>query len=200
MNKALMNIQSELEAPKDKWNPFGKFSYRSAEGILEALKPLLKEHGAMLTITDSIVCMEGRWYMKSTAIFESEDGTVVSEGWAREPESKKGMDDPQLTGTVSSYARKYALNGLFLIDDAKDADTEDYKVEQENRERQRERQNDPLIGDKQIEQIAELANDKGVTIDAICERFEVDAISELTMTEFVRAVKMLEATSRKGGR
>ena len=186
MNKALMSIQSELEAPKDKWNPFGKFKYRSAEQILESLKPLLKEHNSMLTITDSIVCMEGRWYMKSTAIFESEDGTVVSEGWAREPESKKGMDDPQVTGTVSSYARKYALNGLFLIDDAKDADTEEYHE-----------QTAPRLDDQNIRNLKALAEDRGVSISAICERFDVDNIEELTKEQYVKATKMLEVTERK---
>lgn len=118
----LQKIQSELVAPKNLFNKFGGYAYRSAEGILEALKPLLEKHGATLTINDRIVEVGGRVYVEATCNFISDGETVSTCAYAREPESKKGMDESQITGACSSYARKYALNGMFCIDDAKDAD------------------------------------------------------------------------------
>ena len=124
--KELIKIQSELKAPKNQFNNFGKYKYRSAEDILEAVKPLTAEQGCVLTLTDDIVCIEGRFYVKATATISNSKGqTVFVNGWAREEETKKGLDASQLTGSCSSYARKYALNGLFLIDDTKDADTDE---------------------------------------------------------------------------
>ena len=126
--KELIKIQSELKAPKNQFNNFGKYKYRSAEDILEAVKPLTAEQGCVLTLTDDIVCIEGRFYVKATATISNSKGqTVFVNGWAREEETKKGLDASQLTGSCSSYARKYALNGLFLIDDTKDADTDEHQ-------------------------------------------------------------------------
>ena len=125
MSKAtikLQAIQSTLNAPKNLENKFGNYRYRSAESILEALKPHLEEHQAILTLSDEIVEVGGRIYVKATATFTADDQTVSTTAFAREAESKKGMDDAQVTGACSSYARKYALNGLFCIDDTKDAD------------------------------------------------------------------------------
>lgn len=127
MNK-LLQIQAELKAPKSQYNSFSHYSYRSAEDILEAVKPLLKKVNALLTLNDEIMQIGERFYVKATATFDDLEGnktTVTS--WAREEECKKGMDGSQITGTASSYARKYALNGLFLIDDAKDADTDEFQ-------------------------------------------------------------------------
>ena len=118
----LTEIQQKLKAPKNQYNDFGKYKYRSCEDILEAVKPLL--NGCILTISDEVVEVGGRVYVKATATFLGEDKITVT-AYAREPESRKGMDESQITGTASSYARKYALNGLFLIDDTKDADTMD---------------------------------------------------------------------------
>lgn len=125
--KKLIDIQSELKAPKGQYNSFGKYKYRSAEDILEAVKPLLKKHECYLTLSDEPVFIDGRHYIKATATLcaENSDDVKVT-AYAREPESKKGMDESQITGTASSYARKYALNGLFAIDDTKDADTDEY--------------------------------------------------------------------------
>lgn len=128
----LNDIQSELKAPKGQYNSFGKYNYRSCEDILEALKPLLKAHKAELFLSDEVVLVGARVYVKATATFKGADETVTVTAFAREPEVKKGMDEAQITGTASSYARKYALNGLFLIDDAKDADTDEYKAEQDS--------------------------------------------------------------------
>ncbi len=151
MHEKLLAIQSELRAPKSQTNAFGKYKYRSCEDILEAVKPLLKEHGLALTLSDRIVTVGNRNYVEATArlydpsekqMFQTSEGSVsaglmgagsivpaapaqgmcVVTAYAREEETKKGMDGSQITGAASSYARKYALNGLFLIDDAKDSD------------------------------------------------------------------------------
>lgn len=123
----LSEIQFELKAPKSQFNKFGHYAYRSNDDILKAAKPLLKKYGDNLILTDEPVLVGDWHFIKATAKFTDKDGkeTTVT-GYARESVSKKGMDDSQITGTASSYARKYALNGLFLIDDTKDADTEEY--------------------------------------------------------------------------
>ena len=122
----IRNIQEELKAPKSQYNRFGGYAYRSVEDILTAVKPLLVKEKAELTLTDELVLIGDRYYVKATATYEDKDGKKVVTGYARESENKKGMDASQITGTASSYARKYALNGLFLIDDTKDADSEEY--------------------------------------------------------------------------
>ena len=120
----LMTVQTKLRAPKGQYNQFGHYSYRSCEDILEALKPLLAEVGAIVNVSDEIKLIGNRFYVEATAMFlDCETGdSVVARASAREDESKKGMDLAQVTGSVSSYARKYALNGLFAIDDNKDSD------------------------------------------------------------------------------
>lgn len=123
--KELIEIQSELKAPKNQLNKFGGYKYRSAEDILEAVKPHLKNHGCFLTLSDHVEMLGDRFYIQATAIITNGKGeSVVSTGWAREEASKKGMDASQITGAASSYARKYALNGLFCIDDTTDADSQ----------------------------------------------------------------------------
>lgn len=122
--KELITIQSELKAPKTQVNNFGGYKYRKAEDILEAVKPLLAKQKCTLTITDDIVMVGNRIYVKATATIKNEKGEAeTSTGWAREEETKKGMDASQITGASSSYARKYALNGLLAIDDNADSDT-----------------------------------------------------------------------------
>lgn len=123
----LIKIQQELKAPKNQFNSFGKYSYRNCEDILEAVKPLLAKVNMILVISDDLVQVGDRYYVKATARL-TKDGKLVAEAsaFAREAEIKKGMDESQITGTASSYARKYCLNGLFLIDDTKDADTDEY--------------------------------------------------------------------------
>ena len=133
----LLKIQSELKAPKGQYNSFGKYKYRSCEDILESVKPLLEKHDCVLTISDTMEVVGDRYYIKARAIIidsssNGEDaGSISVTAYAREPENKKGMDESQITGAASSYARKYALNGLFAIDDTKDADaTNDHKETQ----------------------------------------------------------------------
>ena len=121
--KSMATIQSSLKAPKGQTNKFGGYKYRSCEDILESVKPHLKKHGLVLTITDDITEVGGRVYVRATATVHNDEGHSVSTtGFAREEENKKGMDSSQITGSASSYARKYALNGLFCIDDTKDSD------------------------------------------------------------------------------
>lgn len=121
--KELIAIQSELKAPKSQFNKFGGYKYRKAEDILEAVKPLLAKQKCTLIITDDVVLIGNRIYVKATATIKNEKGECeTTNGWAREEETKKGMDGSQITGASSSYARKYALNGLFAIDDNADSD------------------------------------------------------------------------------
>ena len=125
---ALMAVQAELKAPKGQHSSFGKYDYRSAEDIIEAVKPLLKENGLFLNMSDDIVLIGDRYYVKATVkVVDVVTGeSVQTSALAREAAQKKGMDESQVTGTASSYARKYALNGLFAIDDNRDADTDEY--------------------------------------------------------------------------
>jgi hypothetical protein len=125
--KLIANVQAELKAPKSQYNSFGRYNYRSAEDILEAVKPLLFKHGLTQTISDEVVETNTRHYIKATVTVYLGDQSVSVSAFAREPESKKGMDESQITGTASSYARKYALNGMWCIDDTKDADTDEFR-------------------------------------------------------------------------
>lgn len=120
--KELIAIQAELKAPKNQYNGFGKYKYRSCEDILEAVKPLLAKNNCSLTISDNIIYIGERYYVQAKATLSNTKESIESTGMAREPAEKKGMDSCQITGAASSYARKYALNGLFAIDDTKDAD------------------------------------------------------------------------------
>lgn len=122
LEEKLNFIQTTLNAPKNLYNSFGKYSYRNLEGILSGVKPLLKETGCTFVLSDDMVEVGGRVYVRSCASISYGGETIESYGWAREEETKKGMDASQLTGSTSSYARKYAANGLFAIDDTIDAD------------------------------------------------------------------------------
>jgi len=124
--KRVISAQSELKAPKGQYNQFGKYAYRNCEDILEAAKPVCAKYGLMLNLSDKPVNVGDRYYIEAAAtLFDTESGAkLVSTAYARESLDKKGMDDSQITGAASSYARKYALNGLFNIDDTKDADSE----------------------------------------------------------------------------
>ena len=137
INIKLMNIQQELKAPKSQYNDFGKYAYRSCEDILEAVKPLLKKEKVVLTISDELQYIGNRYYIKATAtlIDTESEATISNSAYAREEETKKGMDGSQITGASSSYARKYALNGLFGIDDNKDSDTTNIQSKEEKEDK-----------------------------------------------------------------
>jgi hypothetical protein len=129
MHDKLLKIQSELKVPKANLNKFGGYKYRSCEDIVEAVKPLCVKHEVVLTLSDTMVEVGGRVYVCASALLSGKEGKVEVCGWAREAETKKGMDEAQITGSASSYARKYALNGLFAIDDTADPDaTNDHKT------------------------------------------------------------------------
>lgn len=125
IDKKLQFVQTRLKAPKSQYNSFGKYHYRNLEDIVEGVKPLLAEVGAVLTLSDDVVLIGDRYYVRATATFHCGDSSVSVSALAREPQDRKGMDESQITGCASSYARKYAVNGLFAIDDTKDADSDD---------------------------------------------------------------------------
>ena len=165
ITQKLIKVQSELKAPKGQRNTFGNYNYRSAEDILEAVKPLLSEQGLLMTITDIIEQIGERYYIQAKVILTDGEDTVEVTGYARESLNKKGMDDSQITGTASSYARKYAMNGLFLIDDTKDSDSNENRTERENRakkadvEAEREKQAKIAKLNAQYERALKAAND-----------------------------------------
>lgn len=156
--KKLLEIQSKLKAPKGQYNAFGKYNYRSCEDILESVKPLLNEAKATIIIKDSIKEIGGRIYVESTVIFiDIETGEKIeTTALAREEDNKKGMDSSQLTGATSSYARKYALNGMFCIDDTKDADNT-------NKHGKEEKENNSGISENQIKRLYAIGNKANIT-------------------------------------
>lgn len=131
IHEKLNIVQTSLKVEKGHTNNFGKYNYRNLADIFEGIKPLLNETGCYLTVSDEIVGVNGYNYIKATATFGDGNDSIVSEGWAREAVNKKGMDDSQITGATSSYARKYACNGLFAIDDTADADSMDNRKQTE---------------------------------------------------------------------
>lgn len=138
ITEKLIEVQSKLKAPKNQSNDFAHFKYRSCEDILEAVKPLIKEQGLSLIINDDIVLIGDRYYVKATILISDGVTSISNTAFAREDISKKGMDASQVTGATSSYARKYALNGLFLIDDNKDADSNEHKLMKDNAEKKQQ--------------------------------------------------------------
>ena len=195
----LAAVQQELKAPKDKRNTFGGYNYRSAEGILEAVKPVLKKHGLTLIVSDEITETGGRVYVKATAwaIDPEEKSEVKVTAYAREPEMKKGMDEAQITGTASSYARKYALNGLLLIDDTKDADTDEYQKQTGAEEKQINKvmvgKADEKITKETADLIRRLAGDAKVDLKTVLMK----PVEELTNKQAVQLIESLK--KRIGG-
>lgn len=175
VKEKLLAIQAELKAPKGQTNTFGKYKYRSCEDILESVKPLLKKYKATLVISDTLELIGERYYIKATATFmDTEDGGVIENtAYARESAEKKGMDDSQVTGATSSYARKYALNGLFLIDDTKDADTDEYRNQQSKAEGYPSKAN-------MIKEIAKKYPDGSENLTALLTTFGVAKLEDAT--------------------
>ena len=134
----ISDIQMRLKAPKSQYNSFGKYNYRNCEDILEAVKPLLNEHKLYINISDTVEHVGDRYYIKATVTVSDGESTITSQAYAREEESKKGMDGSQVTGASSSYARKYALNGMFAIDDTKDSDTTNTGGKEQPKEKPKE--------------------------------------------------------------
>ena len=176
----LAEIQRTLNAPKNQYNSFGKYKYRSCEDILEGVKPLL--NGLFLSISDEVVLIGDRYYVKATATITDGDASHTATALAREEESKKGMDSAQVTGATSSYARKYCLNGLFGIDDSKDADTDEHKNQQASAKPQQQSKPKPSPQD-------------------VLKAFTEAAAKKATMAELQEAFKkawtMLEGTAEQ---
>jgi hypothetical protein len=186
MIEKLSKVQAELKAPKSQRNNFGNYNYRSCEDILEAVKPLLAREGLVLTITDSIEMVGNRYYVKATATVTDGEKNFTTTAFAREAENKKGQDESQITGSSSSYARKYALNGLFCIDDTKDADTMDNTEKPKAAPKAKAKAEAPRKVDS-LRAIAAAAKEIGVTNDDIKEvmkrHYNKGASSELTDAE-----------------
>lgn len=208
LHEKLLAIQTKLKAPKGQYNSFGKYSYRSAEDILEAVKPLNAEQGVLLTITDEIKEVGGRIYVVATATVSDGTDELKVSAFAREPENKKGMDDSQITGATSSYARKYALNGLYAIDDNKDADTDEHKQQQENAPKKQQQQKqqptkEPTekelhkIVEKYVRNIEALGVERAQVVDYVCNKHSVGNLFDLKPNVLVGELKAIYL-SKKG--
>ena len=222
LHEKLLAIQTKLKAPKGQYNSFGKYSYRSAEDILEAVKPLNAEQGVLLTITDEIKEIGGRVYVVATATVSDGTDTLQVSAFAREPENKKGMDESQITGATSSYARKYALNGLYAIDDNKDADTDEHKQQQDNapkkqpaQKQQQKQQQQQKKGfteqelhelvEKYVRNIEALGVDRAKLIEFVCNKHSVGNLFDLKPNVLVGELKAIYLNKKgqaqnKGGK
>lgn len=203
-NEKVIAIQNQLKAPKSQYSKYGEYHYRNSEDILKAAKPLNEKYGLLLTLTDEPIFLEHRFYIKATARLTDGTETLCITAYAREAESKTKMDDSQITGSASSYARKYALNGLYLIDDAKDADA----LQQETENTETENLHDEFIKafNKYVEQIATVTgNQKEViaanslgkqgydSLDQVSEEFYSELIGYLKLS----AVKAEQKYNKK---
>ena len=207
LHEKLLAIQTKLKAPKGQYNSFGNYSYRSAEDILEAVKPLNAEHGVLLTITDEIKEVGGRIYVVATATVSDGTDTLQVSAFAREPENKKGMDESQITGATSSYARKYALNGLYAIDDNKDADTDEHKQQQENapkkqqtqKQQQKQQQQEKGFTEQELHELVEkyvrnieaLGVERAKLIEFVCNKHSVGNLFDLKPNVLVGELKAI---------
>ena len=185
MFRKLMNIQTKIKADKNLVNKFGGYTYRNAEAILAAVKPYLIEENCSLTLTDEIIAIGSRVYVKATAtLFDNEsEKSICTHGLAREAEMKKGMDDSQITGTASSYARKYALGGLLLLDDTKDPDSDEHHKEAEEKKKRAEKEEaeekkkraEEEAHNKEVEDISKMKISK-IKVDALAEKAVADGV------------------------
>lgn len=214
LHEKLLAIQTKLKAPKGQYNSFGKYSYRSAEDILEAVKPLNAEQGLLLTITDEIKEVGGRIYVVATATVSDGTDELKVSAFAREPENKKGMDESQITGATSSYARKYALNGLYAIDDNKDADTDEHKQQQDNatkkqpgqkqqQKQQQQQAKEPTeqelheIVEKYARNIEALGVERSKLIEYVCNKHNVGNLFDLKPNVLVGELKAIYLNKKK---
>ena len=184
----LVNIQQCLNAPKSQFNAFGKYKFRNCEDILEAVKPLL--NGSILTISDELINVGDRYYVQATAKLELGEEYFFATAFARETESKKGMDEAQITGSASSYARKYALNGLFLIDDSKDPDTRD-NSNIPNSQPTNNFKGPQKITKENVLDLSKLIEDTETNIDKFLEYFKIDRLDHMNTDQLVDALKIL---------
>lgn len=190
----LMNIQKELKAPKGQYNSFGKYKYRSCEDILESVKPLLEKYKVTIILTDKLEQIGERYYIRAKAILidTESNNSIENTAYAREEETKKGMDGSQITGTSSSYARKYALNGLLLIDDTKDADTDEFTKEN-NKEKTKEEPKEKKITEGQLKVLSKL-----YTGDNLVKLLELNKIDKLEDMSMEKANEIILKLKKKG--
>ena len=202
----LSKAQNTLKAPKGQYNKFGKYKYRSAEDILEAAKPVNQENGLLLTISDQLEVIGDRYYIKAVVElinFDNPNEKITKTAYARESLSKKGMDESQISGTASSYARKYALNGLYLIDDTKDADTDEYhqntqqKTKSQNKSKQPVKSQDPenKVVDKINQGYKMLEDELAMTTDqtnnALKDMLKVDDLKKANLDDILKGLRKL---------
>ena len=184
----LAAIQSELKAPKGQYNSFGKYRYRSCEDILEAVKPIQSKYQCVTSLSDEIVQIGDRYYVKATATLHDtlSESDITNTAYAREDAEKKGMDGSQITGTSSSYARKYALNGLFLIDDTKDADTDEFKQQSERKATTQATSNAPAYPtpDEMIKAI-EAHYPVGEVRDKLLKALNVESVAKMSKPQMM---------------
>ena len=190
----LMNIQKELKAPKSQYNSFGKYKYRSCEDILESVKPLLEKYKVTIILTDKLEQIGERYYIRAKAILidTETNNSIENTAYAREEETKKGMDGSQITGTSSSYARKYALNGLLLIDDTKDADTDEFAKEN-NKGKTKEEPKEKKITPGQLKVLSKL-----YTGDNLVKLLELNKIDKLEDMSMEKANEIILKLKKKG--
>lgn len=210
--KKLMNIQNELKAPKNQFNKFGDYKYRNCEDILEAVKPLLFKNGLILNISDEIVAIGDRFYVQAIAkVIDEENNFIESKAYAREPSEKPKMDNSQVTGSASSYARKYALNGLFCIDDSKDADFYDntknnndntkkenkvYNKNSNDKNNNDNTKNDKITG-KEEAQIQYYINLHKIELQTILDTYGVKELSQLSIVEANQIINKFKSKESK---
>lgn len=199
----LIKVQTELKAPKNQRNSFGNYNYRSCEDILEAVKPLLAENKLSLMLSDKVMQIGERYYIKAVAILiDVEDGrTIENVAYAREEETKKGADGSQITGASSSYARKYALNGLFLIDDTKDSDSTNDHGKNEEQQKAPEKNGSKKLSDAQVKRLCAIAYSKGYKTDEVkalaIKKFNKTDLKDLSKEEYETLVKGYESLNKK---
>lgn len=193
----LAAIQQELIAPKNQFNKFGNYSYRSCEDILEGLKPCLKKVNAAVKISDEIIQIGDRYYIKATAnLIDCESGESISNtALAREEDSKKGMDSSQLTGSTSSYARKYALNGLFCIDDVKDADSRDNSVKDAKSNLKNAISESERIA--KVNEVLSALKEKDIDVEIVKRLYKVDDLRTLDVKKCDNIIKHLDDIKKK---
>lgn len=205
LREKLMRIQVELKAPKNLYNSFGKYKYRNAEGIQEALKPMEKTYNVTTILTDEMIDISGRIYVKAIATImdcDSED-SISTTAYAREADAKKGMDEAQITGATSSYARKYALNALFLLDDTKDVDSEEYQAQakaEKPAETKPKTQTAPAGHSKdeikaKYQELIQFCSENEIDLRAVCKEFSLNAKS--SYEDFENALRRLIYTKAK---
>ena len=181
----LNKVQVELKAPKGQFNSFGKYNYRNCEDILEALKPLLEKYKSAINITDEIVVLGDRYYIRAIAtLYDIESGeSIEAMAFAREEENKKGMDSSQITGSASSYARKYALNGLLAIDDTKDSDTTNKHGKDENKQ-DKKTENNEFISQPQQKRLFAIAKSNAELVKGVIKNYGHESTSTIKKQEY----------------